>query len=112
MELEISTRWNAASSGPKKDIVGIWREAARKRGLRFGVSEHLSNSFDWLAPSHRADKSGEYAGVNYDGADPAYAALYHDYSGMPVDFVEFGAGDGTRGTRHAGNSSILTGLKI
>src|SRR6478672_8740039 len=25
------TRWNAASSGPKKDIVGIWREAARKR---------------------------------------------------------------------------------
>jgi alpha-L-fucosidase len=81
-------RWNAAASGPKKDIVGLWREAARKRGLRFGVSEHLSNSFDWFATSHRADKSGEYAGVKYDGADPAYATLYHDYSGMPADFIE------------------------
>jgi alpha-L-fucosidase len=81
-------RWNAAASGPQKDIVGTWRKAARKRGLRFGVSEHLSNSFDWLAPAHRADKSGEYAGVKYDGSDPNYADLYHDYSGMPADFVE------------------------
>jgi alpha-L-fucosidase len=81
-------RWNAAASGPKKDIVGLWREAARKHGLRFGVSEHLSNSFDWLAPAHRADKSGDYAGVKYDGSDSAYADLYHDYSGMPADFIE------------------------
>ncbi len=42
-------RWNAAASGPKKDIVGMWRDAAVKQGLRFGVSEHLSNSFDWFA---------------------------------------------------------------
>jgi alpha-L-fucosidase len=81
-------RWNAAVAGPKKDIVGRWRDAARKRGLRFGVSEHLSNSFDWLAPAHRADKSGEYAGVKYDGSDPDYSDLYHDYSGMPADFME------------------------
>ena len=31
-------RWNAVTSGPRKDIVGIWAAAARKRGLRFGVS--------------------------------------------------------------------------
>jgi alpha-L-fucosidase len=80
-------RWNAAASGPKKDIVGIWKRAARKRGLRFGVSEHLSNSFDWLAPAHGSDKSGQYAGVPYDGADPKYADLYHDYSDMPQDFA-------------------------
>ncbi len=80
-------RWNAAKSGPRKDIVGTWKAAARKRGLRFGVSEHLSLSYDWLAPSHRADQSGPLAGVPYDGADPAYADLYHDYSGMPADFA-------------------------
>jgi alpha-L-fucosidase len=81
-------RWNAAASGPRKDIVGIWRKAARKRGLRFGVSEHLSNSFDWLAPAHRSDKAGDHAGVPYDGSDLKYADLYHDYSGMPADFVQ------------------------
>jgi len=81
-------RWNAAASGPRKDIVGTWKAAARKRGLRFGVSEHLSNSFDWLAVSHGSDKSGAYANVPYDGSDPKFADLYHDYSGMPADFVQ------------------------
>ena len=81
-------RWNAVAAGPRKDIVGIWREAARKRGLKFGVSEHLSNSFDWFASAHRSDKMGPYAGVSYDGTDPAYADLYHSYRGMPADFAQ------------------------
>ncbi|HVO97047.1 MAG TPA: alpha-L-fucosidase [Bryobacteraceae bacterium] len=81
-------RWNAAAAGPKKDIVGIWKQAARKRGLRFGVSEHLSNSFAWMATSHRSDKTGEFAGVPYDGADEKYSDLYHDYSLVPPDFMD------------------------
>src|SRR5260370_35255621 len=60
-------RWNAAASGPKKDIVGIWRVAARKRGLKFGVGEHLPNTFDLSAAGQLTDKSGEYAGGSYDG---------------------------------------------
>jgi alpha-L-fucosidase len=80
-------RWNAVASGPKKDIVGMWAAAARKRGLRFGVSEHLSNSFDWYAPTHLSDKTGPFAGVPYDGSDPRYADLYHSYNGMPADFA-------------------------
>lgn len=80
-------RWNAVNAGPHKDIVGMWCAAARKRGLRFGVSEHLSNSFDWLAPSHLSDSTGPFAGVPYDGSNPAFADLYHDYSGMPADFA-------------------------
>jgi alpha-L-fucosidase len=80
-------RWNAAKSGPMKDIVGLWKQAARKRGLRFGVSEHLSNSFDWLATAHQSDKAGPYAGVPYDGADPSYSDLYHSYQDMPADFI-------------------------
>jgi alpha-L-fucosidase len=81
-------RWNAVNAGPRKDIVGMWAAAARKRGLRFGVSEHLSNSFDWYAPAHLSDSTGPLAGVPYDGADPAYADLYHDYTGMPADFAK------------------------
>lgn len=84
-------RWNAVAAGPRKDIVGIWREAARQRGLKFGVSEHLSNSFDWFASAHRSDKMGSYAGMPYDGADPADADLYHSYQGMPADFAQSAA---------------------
>jgi len=72
------TRWNAVKMGPKKDVVGIWRDAARKNGLRFGVSEHLWISYKWFAVSHGSDKTGPLAGVPYDGADPQYADLYHD----------------------------------
>jgi alpha-L-fucosidase len=79
-------RWNAVASGPHKDVVGMWAAAARKRGLRFGVSEHLSNSFDWFAPAHLADTKGPLAGVPYDGQSAAFADLYHDYSGEPADY--------------------------
>jgi len=75
-------RWNAVATGPKKDIVSIWAAAARKRGLKFGVSEHLSNSFDWLHVAHTSDKTGPLAGVPYDGINPAFADLYHDYTGI------------------------------
>jgi alpha-L-fucosidase len=75
------------AAGPKKDIVGLWAQAARKRGLRFGVSDHLSNSFDWYAPAHLSDSTGPLAGVPYDGANPQFSDLYHDYSDMPADFA-------------------------
>jgi alpha-L-fucosidase len=71
-------RWNAAKMGPMKDVVGMWAKAARDRGLRFGVSEHLWISYKWWAVSHGSDKAGPLAGIPYDGVDPAYADLYHD----------------------------------
>jgi alpha-L-fucosidase len=86
-------RWNAVASGPQKDVVGLWASAARKRGLRFGVSEHLSNSYNWLAPSHLADTKGQYAGVPYDGQNAAYADLYHDFSHEPADYAQTVATD-------------------
>ena len=76
-------RWNAAASGPKKDVVGLWRTAASKQGLRFAVSEHLSNSYNWFSTSHMSDKTGPLAGVPYDGTDPANADLYHP---LPKDY--------------------------
>ena len=70
-------RWNAVNMGPHRDVVGDWQKAARKYGLRFGVSEHLGASFTWFQPSHGSDKTGPLAGVPYDGADPKYWDLYH-----------------------------------
>ncbi|MGO8758509.1 MAG: alpha-L-fucosidase [Terracidiphilus sp.] len=77
------TRWNAVNMGPKRDVVGAWRDAARKHGLRFGVSEHLWISYKWFAVSHGADKTGPLAGVSYDGVDPQFADLYHDAGCVP-----------------------------
>jgi alpha-L-fucosidase len=63
--------------GPRRDIVGAWRDAARRRGLRFGVSEHLGASHNWWYPSHQYDQFWPKMGVPYDGANPEYADLYH-----------------------------------
>lgn len=68
--------WNAVNHGPHKDIVGLWRDAARKRGLRFGVSEHFARSYSWMQRSHGSDTNGPLAGVPYDGANPKNARLY------------------------------------
>jgi alpha-L-fucosidase len=69
-------RWNAVNMGPKKDIVGLFRDAARDEGLRFGVSEHVWGSYNWWVTNKGADKQGPYAGVPYDGNDPANQDLY------------------------------------
>jgi alpha-L-fucosidase len=70
-------RWNAVNMGPKRDVVGDWQKAAKKYGLKFGVSEHLGASFTWFQSSHKADPTGPFAGVPYDGANPEYQDLYH-----------------------------------
>ncbi|HEX8486076.1 alpha-L-fucosidase [Sphingomonas sp.] len=70
-------RWNSVAMGPKRDIVGDWRKAALKRGLRFGVSEHLGPSYSWFSASHLYDQVWPLGGVSYDGADPRFADLYH-----------------------------------
>ena len=72
------TRWNAVKVGPHRDVVGMWRAAALKHGLKFGVSEHLWISYKWFAVSHGSDTTGPLAGVSYDGKNPSYADLYHD----------------------------------
>ncbi|WP_296611121.1 alpha-L-fucosidase [Sphingomonas sp.] len=76
-------RWNAAAMGPKRDIVGAWKAAAKRHGLRFGVSEHLGASYCWWYPNHLYDQFWPRLGVNYDGADPRYADLYHDNRDQP-----------------------------
>jgi alpha-L-fucosidase len=59
--------WNSVNIGPKKDIVGIWAAAARKAGLRFGVSVHSATSWTWFEVSRNSDPTGPKAGIPYDG---------------------------------------------
>jgi alpha-L-fucosidase len=70
-------RWNSVNMGPKKDVVGLWQEAAKKQGLKFGVSEHLGASFTWYQAAHGSDKQGSKAGIPYDGANLNNQDLYH-----------------------------------
>ncbi len=59
--------WNATQLGPKKDLIGGWSKAAKEQGLPFGVTVHASHAWTWYEVAQRADKSGPYAGVPYDG---------------------------------------------
>ncbi|MDR2382431.1 MAG: alpha-L-fucosidase [Prevotellaceae bacterium] len=70
-------KWNSVNMGPKKDVVGLWQQAAKREGLYFGVSEHLGASYTWFQVSHRSDQLGDKAGVPYDGNNPEYQDLYH-----------------------------------
>jgi Alpha-L-fucosidase len=60
-------RWNSINVGPNKDVVGGWERAAKKRGLKFGVSVHAAHAWTWYETAQRSDKEGKFAGVPYDG---------------------------------------------
>jgi alpha-L-fucosidase len=59
--------WNAMNHGPHRNVVGEWAAAARKQGLRFGVTVHQARNWWWFQTSHGGDKGGPLAGVPYDG---------------------------------------------
>jgi alpha-L-fucosidase len=61
------TRWNAKQMGPKRDIVGDLSKAVRKAGLKFGVSNHRMEHFDFVKP---------LPGLKTDLYDPATADFY------------------------------------
>jgi alpha-L-fucosidase len=85
-------RWNSVNMGPKKDIVALWKDAAARRGLPFGLTEHLGATFSWFHWNKGSDKEGPYAGIPYDGNDPANEDLYlpnkeHHQGRIQVDSI-------------------------
>jgi len=74
--------WNAVDMGPKKDLIGLWRQATLKAGLRFGVTTHLSRSYSWLNVANQADTQGPKQGVPYDGAQGKGRGLYPPNDGQ------------------------------
>lgn len=59
--------WNSVRVGPHKDILAGWAEAARKNNLPFGLSVHAAHAWSWFETSQQSDKTGDFAGIPYDG---------------------------------------------
>lgn len=64
-------RFNAAKMGPKKDTTRLVIEAARKRGLKVGVSTHVCRH-SWYYPKP----------AGYDVSDPQHVQLYGEGLGQ------------------------------
>ena len=78
-------RMNSVNVGPHRDILALWKAAADRYGMPFGLSEHLGASFSWWRVNKGCDKHGPYAGVPYDGNDPAYQDFYHANQALGTD---------------------------
>ena len=63
------TRWNAKQMGPCRDIIGELAEAVRHEGLKFGVSNHRIENWDFMYPLNMPKDST-------DLFLPEYADLY------------------------------------
>lgn len=69
------SKWNSVNMGPKRDLVGEVATAVRKKGLKFGVSNHTAFNVQFFQWNH----------INgYDAKDPASRDLY----GTPVVLKE------------------------
>ena len=75
-------KWNAVKMGPKKDLIGMWKDATLKAGLRFGVTTHLSRSYSWFNTANQSDTQGSKAGVPYDGAQGKASGFYPTNDGQ------------------------------
>ena len=63
------TRWNAKQMGPCRDVIGELAEAVRHEGLKFGVSNHRIENWDFMYPLSMPKDST-------DLFQPEYADLY------------------------------------
>lgn len=69
------TPFNARAMGPKRDLIGELGAAVRRQGLKFGVSNHGIENFQFINPS--ADLLAELKEKKADLFDPAWADFYH-----------------------------------
>ncbi len=61
------TKWNAKNMGPKRDLIGDLASAVREAGMKFGVSNHRMEHWDFMYPT---------AAKEHDLFDPKYADFY------------------------------------
>ena len=50
--------WNSTRLGPKCDLIGEWEKAARKAGIRFGLTFHHEYSW-WWQTAFQSDTKGD-----------------------------------------------------
>lgn len=58
--------WNTLRVGPKRDIIGTWEKIARRRGMKFGVSNHAAHAWHWWQTAYGYDAEGPKQGERYD----------------------------------------------
>ncbi len=58
--------WNSVNMGPKRDLLGEWSAAAKKAGMRYGISFHHEYTWWWWQAAFASDPTGPKAGVPYD----------------------------------------------
>lgn len=68
--------WNSVNMGPKLDVVGAWKEACQRHGLRLAVTNHMNDGHDHVFFQGETDSFGPLKGVPYDTLDPANDGLY------------------------------------
>ncbi|MEO6548986.1 MAG: alpha-L-fucosidase [Ferruginibacter sp.] len=61
------TKWNSKDMGPHIDFIGALGHAVRKQGLKFGVSNHRMENWDFMYPQQK---------IKTDLFDPRYADFY------------------------------------
>lgn len=70
-------RWNAATMGPKRDIIGDLAQAIRRHGMVFGLSSHRAEHWFFFEEGRK---------FNSDVNDPANADLYGPAQPSPADW--------------------------
>jgi alpha-L-fucosidase len=69
------TPWNAMKMGPKQDLIGELCAAVRKQGLKFGVSNHGIEHFQFINPP--ADMIEKMKAEHADLFDPKWEDFYN-----------------------------------
>ena len=70
-----ATPFNAVQMGPKRDLIGDLCKAVRKQGLKFGVSNHGIENFQFINPP--ADLAEKMKAEQADLYDPKWADFYN-----------------------------------
>jgi alpha-L-fucosidase len=69
------TPFNAVKMGPHRDLIGELVTAVRKQGLKFGVSNHGIENFQFINPP--ADMAAQMKAEQADLYDPKWADFYN-----------------------------------
>jgi alpha-L-fucosidase len=69
------TPFNAVKMGPHRDLIGELVKAVRKQGLKFGVSNHGIENFQFVNPP--ADMAAKMKAEQADLYDPKWADFYN-----------------------------------
>jgi alpha-L-fucosidase len=75
--------WNSVDMGPKRDVLGEWKDAADKYGIKFGISTHLYWSPGWWSPARKYQKEGtlewKLFNMDYDPKDYAEQKSWNEH---------------------------------